>query len=308
MSVTGHIYTATRKRGMAGWRPQGKSLALIEAVKAILEEYREYLPLTARQVFYRLVGTIAYPKDQLAYANLLEKLNRARRSGLIPFDAIRDDGAQESWPACFTGLPHFWANARAWAEDYRLPRQRGQSQFLELWCEAAGMLPQLAAAVEEYGVPVFSSGGFDSVTVRRNAVERVLKRKKMPTVILHVGDHDPSGCAIIDSLAGDITQFVEDLGGRCAPEFRRVAVTPEQIERYALPEAPPKSTDRRGDWNGGTVQAEALSPSDLRREVVRVVEGYLDLEQWQSVCALETRERETALAQIERFEHQREDD
>jgi hypothetical protein len=47
----------TRVRGFAPWRPITKSRALLDAVNAILVEYAEYLPLTVRQLFSRLVGT-----------------------------------------------------------------------------------------------------------------------------------------------------------------------------------------------------------------------------------------------------------
>jgi hypothetical protein len=46
----------TRVRGLAPWRPITKSRALLDAVNAILVEYSDYLPLTVRQLFYRLVG------------------------------------------------------------------------------------------------------------------------------------------------------------------------------------------------------------------------------------------------------------
>lgn len=45
-----------RVKGFATWRPQKKTLALLEDIDAVLEEYSGYLPLTIRQIFYRLVG------------------------------------------------------------------------------------------------------------------------------------------------------------------------------------------------------------------------------------------------------------
>ena len=45
----------------------------------ILIDFDDYLPLTAWQIFYRLVGGYDYPKDENAYTRLCEKLNRARR-------------------------------------------------------------------------------------------------------------------------------------------------------------------------------------------------------------------------------------
>ena len=54
------------------------------------------------------------------------------------------------------------------------------------------MVPQLARAAGEYGVTVYSSGGFDSVTLKYEAAATSPTRDG-PTVILHVGDLDRSG-------------------------------------------------------------------------------------------------------------------
>jgi hypothetical protein len=45
-----------RPKGYAEWQPQHKTLELLDAVGEVLEEYAAQLPLTVRQVFYRLVG------------------------------------------------------------------------------------------------------------------------------------------------------------------------------------------------------------------------------------------------------------
>jgi len=42
-------------------------LALLDQVQAVLDEYQDHLPLTNRQVFYRLVGAFDYPKTESAY-------------------------------------------------------------------------------------------------------------------------------------------------------------------------------------------------------------------------------------------------
>ena len=77
----------TRPRGFATWNPQEKTLALLAQIETVLIEYENYLPLTIRQVFYRLVGNFGYDKTEQAYDRLCETFNRARRSGLISFDA-----------------------------------------------------------------------------------------------------------------------------------------------------------------------------------------------------------------------------
>jgi hypothetical protein len=69
--------TRTRPRGFAPWSPQRKTLELIARVNAVLGEYRDHLPLTLRQIFYRLVGAHGYEKTERAYERLGEHLVRA---------------------------------------------------------------------------------------------------------------------------------------------------------------------------------------------------------------------------------------
>src|SRR5574341_2347961 len=90
-----------RVRGLAAWQPRAKSLVLLEQVKAVLREYIEHLPLTIRQIFYRLVGAYAYEKTEKAYDSLAEMLNRARRAGRVPWSAIRDDGFEIKQPTAW---------------------------------------------------------------------------------------------------------------------------------------------------------------------------------------------------------------
>ena len=285
-------YTATRPRGFCDWRPQARTRALLEQVDGILEEYREHLPLIARQVFYRLVGRNGYSKDEQAYERLLYVLNRARRAGMIPFEALRDDGATELVPRGFSGTAEFLSAVTNTARRYRRDRQVAQPYAIEVWCEAAGMAPQLARVAHEYGIPVYSSSGFDSLTVKHDAALRILART-VPTVVLHVGDFDPSGVAIFDSAAEDVAALAAGFDEPChGVEFRRVAVTPEQIERFGLSEAPAKKGDRRGDWQGGTVQAEALAPSDLAAELRDAIEDLIDPDLLAQTLASEEHERE----------------
>ena len=54
------------------------------------------------------------------------------------------------------------------------------------------MLLQFSKVAKGYGVTVRSSGGFDSTTVKHQLVKEYGEMGK-PVVVLHVGDHDPSG-------------------------------------------------------------------------------------------------------------------
>ena len=250
----------TRPRGpQPNWRPQARTKALLNQIDDVLVEYAEHLPLTGRQIFYRLVGTKDYAKTEKAYARLCEVLVHARRAGLIDFDAIRDDGVTIDRPSGFDGKADFWQTVRWTAEHYRRNRLNPQDINVEVWCEAAGMVPQLARVAAPWGVPVVSSSGFDSVTAKHDAAQRAFDDGR-PLVVLHIGDLDPSGVHLFNAAAEDVEAWAEYYGAEV--EFRRVAVTLEQVEAYQLPTAPPKATDRRS-FTGQTCQAEALDPGTL---------------------------------------------
>jgi hypothetical protein len=201
--------TTTRVRGLAPWSPQQPTLKLLDTVRAVLAEYRDHLPLTIRQIFYRLVGAHNFPKDERAYSRLVEHLNRARRDGRISFDAIRDDDAE-----IVTRIG--WNSPRELIEEWqdqakycRLDRQQDQQSRLLFTVEARGMKPQIEAVADDYGVPVIASGGFDSLTAKYQLAGSLGEHHEL-TEVLHIGDHDPSGVHLFTSMADDIKALICD--------------------------------------------------------------------------------------------------
>ncbi|MFT3792092.1 MAG: hypothetical protein QM741_13680 [Rudaea sp.] len=288
-----------RPRGFIDWRPQAASRELVERIGAVLIEYKRFLPLTARQIFYRLVGTIDYEKTEAAYDRLLETLNRARRARMIPFSSIRDDGFHVADDVGWNNVDEARRAIIHTASKYRIDRQRGQPRRVVLWCEAQGMAPQLERVGNQYSIPVYSSGGFDSVTVKHNMAEKFSSWGN--ALVLHVGDHDPSGVHVFGSLDEDIRAFISDMGG--SVEFRRVAVLPEHIAEYGLLTAPPKDTDRR-NFHGETVQAEALPPDLLAALVTDAIKANINMDAFHQALDAELDERD----QLKRWLTQDEDD
>ena len=309
----------TRPKGYASWNPRAETLAVIRDVQSVLHEYRSHLPLTVRQIFYRLVGQYGYDKTEQAYGRLAEYLVRARRAQMIPFSSIRDDGTVGGGGGGYESVQDWIEVTKADAEAYRRDRLDGQPRAIELWCEAAGMVPQLQRVASPYSVPVYSTGGFSSVTVTHEIAQRALAQRR-PTVFLHVGDFDPSGESIFEAMGTDAKSFVRSklysrLGdedvlwlSRPAPEgapdliLKRVALTEEQVEEHGLPTAPPKASDSRSrNWVGDTCQAEALPPDLLAGIVEEAVLGELDDSILQELLATEEDERAELLAHLEGF-------
>jgi hypothetical protein len=167
---------AGRAKGFATWNIQDRTMPLFMDIQAVLEEYRAYLPLTVRQVFYRLVGR-GYPKSESFYDSVQDKCNRARRSGRIPFSAIRDDGVSRLGGESLTydSPEEFYADHEELSNYHRRSWHADQPAYVAVLCEAAGMVPMLERAVRRYRVPVASSSGFDSLTVKHDLFKAALE-------------------------------------------------------------------------------------------------------------------------------------
>ncbi|MBN9552478.1 MAG: hypothetical protein J0H31_27395 [Alphaproteobacteria bacterium] len=285
MEITASRKTETgRHRGyIEDYNPQAKTLRLLADVQTVLDEYKAYWPLTCRQIYYRLIGAQGYPKTEAFYGNLCHHLANARRGRVIPFDAIRDDGVATYTMNHFDDEEHFLRHVRRLGQTYKRNKLASQTIHIEVWCEAAGMLPQLYTVAETYSIPVYSSGGFDSLTAKKRLADRICEMGK-PTVILHLGDFDPSGQSIFDSVAADVTAFVEEdrPWATVRVSFERVALTADQVREYDLPTAPAKSTDTRSKtWQGGTCQLEALPPDVIAAILRGAIFTHIDFDQLQ---------------------------
>ena len=276
-----------RDRGFVEWRPYGKSRILLEHVRSILSGYRDFLPVTIRQIFYRLVVVHDYPKDEKGYKRLVEMLTTARRGRAIEMDAIRDDGGHDIEPTFYADADDFLDSVRRWSTTFRLDRTLGQETRLIVMCEAGGMAPQLARVTNEYGIRVISGGGFDSVT-KKHELAQDLGNDDRPVEVLHIGDHDPSGVHLFLALSEDITAFAEEYGVEI--EFTRLAVTPAQIVELTLPTSIKKSTDNRA-FNGRTAQAEAIAPDVMSTILRSAIDERIDRQELAGVLKRETRIR-----------------
>ena len=130
-----------RPRGYMTWKPYKVSQERVAQIQQVLATNSSYLPLTARQIFYALVGLYGYEKTERAYGNLCETLQKARRAGLIAFGDIRDDGVSVAGSLVYDGIRDFNDQTARRAKQYMRDRQHGQQYRIELWCEASGMIP-----------------------------------------------------------------------------------------------------------------------------------------------------------------------
>ena len=116
-------------------------------------------------------------------------------------------------------------------------------------------------------------------------------------VVVYVGDYDPSGLQIADSLETKLGKHLDNAAEDYdldAPEFTfyRVAITEQQIIDHALPTKPVKATQSRKKYDiSETVEAEAMRPDTLRRIVADAFEPMIDREALEQLRTIEAAER-----------------
>ncbi len=88
-------------------------------------------------------------------------------------------------------------------------------------------------------------------------------RDAQDAVIIHLGDHDPSGLDMSRDIAERLSLFAEN-----TVEFKRIALNMDQVDEYQPPENPAKLTDSRGSkyidlYGDSSWELDALPPQVL---------------------------------------------
>jgi hypothetical protein len=117
------------------------------------------------------------------------------------------------------------------------------------------------------------------------AAQRVGRRAK-PTIILHFGDHDPSGIDMTRDMRDRFSMF------RVKTEIQRLALNMDQIEEFSPPPNPAKSTDSRFqayvlEYGDESWELDALEPDVLISLVEKTVQEYRDISKWEETIEQE---------------------
>jgi hypothetical protein len=297
-----------------GYNPRPATIELLANVRAVLREYEAYLPLTLRQVYYRLIGLDVIEKTEQAYGRLGIHVANARRAGIIPFDSITDadvEGLNIPRTDLLWRQEDFWKSTERQAKTHSRFPAEGQPYRIIVWTEAAGTVTQLERGLDDLPVTVHSGGGQTSLTMVKAVADAVMEEDR-PTVLLHVGDHDPSGDVIWRSFTEDVGAFVADDGG---PEFVpvRLALTLDQIIDHDVIEQPHKRATsqavltKQRAWaeeqierggTGLTAQLEALPPDVLLAIVRGEIDNWVDQDALAERIAGEEEDRAVLLARV----------
>jgi len=253
-------------------RLKPRTIAFINVMNTIIEEYQAAnLVLTVRQLYYQLVARGVIQNDDKAYANVKNVANKARLAGLMDWDAIEDR------VRAFRTNRHY-SDARdcmqAAANSYYKDRWTDQPSRVFVIVEKDALFGVLNPVCREYDVPLLAARGYPSSTVLRDFARKHImgycEAYRQTPVILHFGDHDPSGIDMSRDLQERIALFSEELGAEII--FKRVALNMDQIEILKPPPNPAKMTDSRvGDYinkyGPESWELDAVDPIQLQNEL-----------------------------------------
>ena len=270
------------------YKPRKRSQAIITIANGIISEYAaEGMRLTLRQLYYQFVARDYIPNKQKEYDNLGAIISKARLGGLIDWNAIEDRTRNLVSNSHWRTPGHIIRAAR---EGFMLDHWKGQPFRVEVWIEKEALVGVIADICNDLDVPYFACRGYVSQSEMWAAAMRLqgYADKRQAPVILHLGDHDPSG---ID-MTRDIAARQELFGGSL--DIRRIALNMDQVEKYAPPPNPAKLTDSRcgayiDEYGPESWELDALEPRVLKALITEHVEGLRNAEIYQKQLKLEDR-------------------
>lgn len=279
--------------------PHGKTKQLLKHVNDIVNEYaKKGLDLTVRQVHYQLVSRNITKNTDANYKALTNLVKRARLAGMIDWDAIVDRNRESNIPYYNYSVQDA---LRSSLDCYSRDKMQFQKVYIEVMIEKMAIYEIVEQITRKYTIRLTGDKGFCSNTVLYKVAERLKEAMKQGkyAYVLYIGDHDPSGLTMDKSINDTLS-----LMGAKGFEFRRVALTPEQVKEYNLPPNKIKDGDRNSDSyrekHGSTSwECDALPPEILQEVLEDEILSIIDYDTYLFMCKLEKEGKETLRQMIE---------
>ena len=281
-------------------RFKAETLELLGFANKIIAEYmKQGMRLTLRQLYYQFVARGLLENTVRNYKRLGDIVSDGRLAGLVDWSAIEDRTRSLRRNACWERPEEI---VRACVNQYRTDRWRLQPHRVEVWIEKEALAGVFASTCAEMDVPFFACRGYVSQSEMYEAGKRLVGHcaARQEVVVLHFGDHDPSGIDMTRDIEERLTMFS---GGPVRVE--RIALNMAQIEEYGPPPNPAKETDPRFEvyretYGEESWELDALEPMQLRRLIEAHVLKYREEGLWEKAVE-EEREHVARLEKAEAF-------
>ncbi len=267
----------------------------LQAVAAVLDNRRQFWPLSDRQIHYALLNNpplIHASKPHSRYANtaqsykaLVDLLTRARVAGSISMECIDDPTRPvTTWRVHKCAQDFIRAELGGLFKGYWRDLLQSQPSHIEILVEKNTVAQILRPVAMEYCIPFTSGRGYCSLPPRHAIAQRFKKSGKDSLVLLIVSDFDPDGEEIAESFARSMRD-----GFHVRSIYAvKVALTADQVRTLDLPPALKakktsvnyrKFSRKHGD---DVYELEAIEPENLQQILREAIDEVLDVDAFNS--------------------------
>jgi hypothetical protein len=279
---------------VAQGRPMVQSSDLVESFQSLPQIISREAPLTVRRPMYVGIGTLF--KDSSEYDSCQRLILQMRRAGLVPFESITDPTRERVMPAMWKDL----ADYAEWVADvYQRDLWQDQDAVVEFFIEKQAMEGVIAPVTRNLRVSLIPIRGQCSETWCWSVAQDWNGLDK-PVFVFYIGDHDSFGLSIERSLRERIQGYLDEDRKDCF-HWERLAVTAADLRNRDLPGFPVKRdkndsipTASRAyfeEFGDRCVEADALSPIEIRRRCEEAIQRHIDPAKWKAMLEIEAMEK-----------------
>lgn len=260
---------------------RAEGLKVVGQANVIISEYQKQgFVLTLRQLYYQFVARELIPNNMRSYKRLGGIVDEGRMGGLIDWEAIEDRTRELSRLSTWDSPADI---VDTYANQFKIDLWANQPYHVEVWVEKEALAGVVEQACNKWRVPFLSCRGYTSQSEMWRGGRRLLRyyQSDKKVLILHLGDHDPSGIDMSRDIQDRLAIFME--GNR--PEFIRMALNMEQIDEFNPPPNPAKQTDSRfqsysDKFGDESWELDALEPKIITGLIDDHVKPVIDKSAW----------------------------
>ncbi len=269
------------------------TLEIIMQANVIIEEMQaQGYDLTLRQLYYQFVVRGQMLNTEQNYSRLSKVISDGRLAGMIDWDAIVDRTRYLRKTSTWDSPTQILETA---AMSYKKDHWIGQDRRLQVWIEKDALIGVIEGTCNLWQVPYFSCRGYVSQSEMWNAGQRIIRAKQdhdQDTLILHLGDHDPSGIDMTRDIRDRLDLFTSEEDGYPDPEIKRIALNMDQVEEFNPPPNPVRLEDSRcqdyvAKYGNSSWELDALNPAMMSNLIADNITEWIDHDKWDAVTAEE---------------------
>jgi hypothetical protein len=287
------------------WVPGADAAGVITQAEEICRTYASQgYDLTLRQLYYQFVARALIPNTQQSYKRLGSIVNKARMAGLLDWSYIVDRTRNLVGNSHWQSPSQIMAGA---AGSYAIDKWSDQPTRVEVWVEKDALSGVVGRVAEQEDVSWFACRGYVSQSELWAAGRRLARyMQNQNVVVLHLGDHDPSGIDMSRDIADRLHTFI---GHRAQSqlEVRRIALNRDQVDRYDPPPNPAKLTDSRiggylSEHGDQSWELDALEPAVLAALITDHIGQTRDADLYATALDVEEEHRRLLQAASDRWD------